>query len=96
MAVRRSSGRSSRSGRRRRRVVKVLGIVALAFVALVLVAASVNLILTRQEKSRFVPYGQRVSVDGGSMNVWRNGHPVRRWCCSAGWARPHPRSTSPP
>ena len=69
-----SSGRSPRSGQRMRRVAKILGIVALALVALVLVSASINLILTRQEKSRFAPYGQRVSVDGGSMNVWRNGH----------------------
>jgi pimeloyl-ACP methyl ester carboxylesterase len=57
-----------------RRIAKVLGIVALAVVALVLVSASINLVLTRQEKSRFAPYGQRVSVDGGSLNVWRNGH----------------------
>ena len=42
--------------------------------ALTLASASINLILSRQEKSRFVPYGQRVSVDCGSMNVWRNGH----------------------
>jgi pimeloyl-ACP methyl ester carboxylesterase len=48
--------------------------VALALVALALVSASVNLILTKQEKSRFAPYGERVSVDGGSLNVWRNGH----------------------
>ena len=42
--------------------------------ALVLASASINLILTKQEKSRFAPYGQRVSVDGGNVNVWRNGH----------------------
>jgi pimeloyl-ACP methyl ester carboxylesterase len=69
-----SPDRSPHPGRRRRRFAKILGIVALALVALVLVSASINLILSRQEKSRFVPYGQRVSVDGGSMNVWRNGH----------------------
>ena len=69
-----SAGRSSRSGRRVPLVAKIIGIGALAIVAFVLVAASVNLILTRQEKSRFVPYGERVSVDGGEVNVWRNGH----------------------
>ena len=69
-----SSGRPSRPGRRRHRVAKIIGIVALALVALVLASASINLILSRQEKSRFVPYGERVSVDGGAMNVWRNGH----------------------
>ena len=57
-----------------RRIATVLGIVALALVAVVLVSASINLILTRQEKSRFAPYGQRVAVAGGMMNVWRNGH----------------------
>jgi pimeloyl-ACP methyl ester carboxylesterase len=54
-------------------IAKIVGIGALAIVAFVLVAASVNLILTRQEKSRFAPYGERVSVDSGSLNVWRNG-----------------------
>jgi pimeloyl-ACP methyl ester carboxylesterase len=68
------SGRPSRPDRRRHGVAKVLGIVALALVALVLVSASINAILTGQERSRFAPYGQRVSVDGGSLNVWRNGH----------------------
>ena len=73
-SLKESSGRSPRSGHRMRRVAKVFGIVALALVALVLVSASINAILTRQEKSRFAPYGERVSVDGGSLNVWRNGH----------------------
>ncbi len=72
--LRGSSGRPSRPGRRGHRVAKIIGIAALAFVALVLVSASINLILTKQEKSRFAPYGERVSVDGGSLNVWRNGH----------------------
>jgi hypothetical protein len=72
--LKRPSDRSPRPGRRRHRVAKIIGIVALALVALVLVSASINLILTRQEKSRFAPYDQRVSVDGGSIDVWRNGH----------------------
>ena len=54
MTVRKgSSDGSSRSGRRLRRVGKVVGIVALVFVALLVVSASINLVLTRQEKSRF-------------------------------------------
>jgi pimeloyl-ACP methyl ester carboxylesterase len=55
--------------------VKILGIGALALVVLVVALASINLILTRQEKSRFSPYGQRVSAGGGALNVWRNGRP---------------------
>ena len=57
-----------------RRTATVLGIVALALVALVLVSASVNLILTAREKSRLASYGQRVAVAGGMINVWRSGH----------------------
>lgn len=68
------SGRSSPSGRRVPRFAKIIGIVAVTLVALVLVSTIVNLILTKQEKSRFVPYGERVSVQGGALNVWRNGH----------------------
>ena len=69
-----SSGRSSPSRRRLPLVAKIVGIVALALVALVLASASINLIVTKQEKSRFDPYGERISVDGGTLNVWRNGH----------------------
>jgi pimeloyl-ACP methyl ester carboxylesterase len=68
------SGRPSRSGRRVPLVAKIIGIAALALVALVLASASINLILTKQEKSRFTPYGERIAVGGGAMNVWRNGH----------------------
>jgi pimeloyl-ACP methyl ester carboxylesterase len=65
---------SSPSSRRVPRIAKILGIVALALAALAVALASINLILTRQEKSRFAPYGQRIAVGGGSLNVWRNGH----------------------
>jgi pimeloyl-ACP methyl ester carboxylesterase len=67
-------GSPGHSGRRVPRIVKILGIVALALVALVLVLAAVNLILTDREQSTFDPYGRRVPVEGGSVNVWRNGH----------------------
>ena len=84
-----SSSRASRSGRRHR-VARIFGIVALALVALVLVLASVNLILTNQEKSRFAPYGERVSVDGGMMNVWRNGHAGPTMVLLSGWGTAAP------
>jgi pimeloyl-ACP methyl ester carboxylesterase len=72
--LKRPSDRLPRSGRRVPRALKILGIAALAVVALVLVLATVNLLLTRQEKSKFATYGQRVPVAGGMMNVWRSGH----------------------
>jgi pimeloyl-ACP methyl ester carboxylesterase len=72
--LKRPSDRLPRSSRPLRRIATVLGIVALALVATVLVSVSINLILTGREKSRFAPYGQRVPVAGGMMNVWRNGH----------------------
>jgi pimeloyl-ACP methyl ester carboxylesterase len=65
---------AARAGRRPRRAGKILGVVALVFVGLLLASAAVNLILTRQERSRLRPYGHRVPVAGGSVNVWRSGH----------------------
>jgi pimeloyl-ACP methyl ester carboxylesterase len=68
------SDRSSHPGGRLWRIAKIIGIVA---VALVLTSTLFNLIQDKREKARFVPYGERVSVPGGSLNVWRNGHAGR-------------------
>ena len=54
-----------------------LGIAALALLAIVAVSTTVNLVMDKREKSRTVPYGQRVPVAGGAMNVWTNGRPGR-------------------
>ena len=71
--VAREEGSEGRS-RWGRRSLRIIGIAALAVLVLVLVSTAANAILSKREKSRFTPYGERVSVQGGAMNVWRNGH----------------------
>lgn len=63
------SARLKKPRRWRRR----LGIAALVVVGLVLVSTAVNLFLENQEKLSIEPYGERVAVSGGSLNVVRSG-----------------------
>ncbi|WP_457946158.1 alpha/beta fold hydrolase [Pseudarthrobacter sp. alpha12b] len=59
--------------RRRRRWPRRLGIAALVILGLVLVSTVANLLLEQREKATTAPYGERVAVAGGSLNVVRNG-----------------------
>lgn len=59
--------------RRRRRWPRRLGITALVVLGLVLVSTVANLLLEQQERATLVPYGERVAVNGGSLNVVRSG-----------------------
>jgi pimeloyl-ACP methyl ester carboxylesterase len=52
-----------------RRLVRLAGFAALALLVLVLVSAGLNVALTQYERTSTAPYGQRVAVDGGSVNV---------------------------
>lgn len=52
-----------------RRLARLAGFAALALLVLVLVSAGLNLALTQYERTSTDPYGQRVAVDGGSVNV---------------------------
>ena len=62
--------------RPKKRRLRRAGITALALLAVVAVSTSVNLVLMeKRERSAITPYGERVPVAGGAMNVWRNGHP---------------------
>lgn len=54
---------------RRRRALKRTGIMLAAVVALTLVSATANAAMTHSEKSALAHYGQRVAIDGGSVNV---------------------------
>ncbi|NTV39268.1 MAG: alpha/beta hydrolase [Demequinaceae bacterium] len=56
---------------RRRRALKRTGVALTAILALTLVSATANAIVTSAEKSQFAPYGERVTVDGGDVNVYR-------------------------
>ncbi|SLK13928.1 alpha/beta fold hydrolase [Arthrobacter sp. P2b] len=61
------------SRKKPRRGLRRAGIAALIVLALVLVSTVVNLVLESTEKAGTAPYGERVAVSGGSLNVVRNG-----------------------
>ena len=61
------------SRKKPRRGLRRAGIAALIVLGLILVSTVVNLVLESTEKSGTAPYGERVAVSGGSLNVVRNG-----------------------
>ncbi|MGY2743510.1 alpha/beta fold hydrolase [Pseudarthrobacter sp. O4] len=54
-------------------MLRILAIVALVAVGLGLVSTAVNLLLERQERGSIAPYGERVEIAGGALNVYRSG-----------------------
>jgi len=54
---------------RRRRALKRVAIAATTICALTLASATANAVMTSSEKSQLAPYGERVAVDGGDVNV---------------------------
>lgn len=58
---------------RRRRLLRVVVIVVAAITALNLITAVTNAAMTRSEKASAVPYGRAVALEGGTVNVVRNG-----------------------
>lgn len=63
--------KKERRSRQRRRSLKLTAIATSIVFALTLVSAAVNSVMTRSEKSQLAPYGERVALDGGSVNVYR-------------------------
>lgn len=55
--------------KRRRRGLRVLAIAALTLLGLVVVSAAANLLLERVERANATPYGERVQIDQGTINV---------------------------
>lgn len=54
-------------------MLRVVGFLALALLGLVLVSTVVNLLLERNERATIAPYGERVDIAGGAVNVYRSG-----------------------
>jgi pimeloyl-ACP methyl ester carboxylesterase len=66
-----------RSGRprprqRSRRVLRRVAVAVLALLGLTLVSTAVNLLLERHERATIAPYGERIDIAGGALNVYRN------------------------
>lgn len=59
--------------RARRRLVRFVGAIALTVTAGILASTATNLVLERIERSQITPYGQRIEVAGGALNVVQNG-----------------------
>lgn len=62
---------ASGSGRNWRRRIRNLGIVAVTVAGLVLCSTTANLVIENAERSSIAPYGQRVQVSHGELNVYR-------------------------
>lgn len=56
-----------------RRFLRVLGLLAVIMVGLLLVSTAANLAIEAAEKSNSVPYGQKVHISSGDINVVRSG-----------------------
>ncbi len=53
--------------------MRILGLLAVVIVGLVLVSTAANLAIEAAEKSNSVPYGQKVHISAGDINVVRSG-----------------------
>lgn len=76
--------------RRRTRIARVLGIVVVTLLLLTGVSALANASITASEKETLTPYGQRVSVDAGAINVYRNGGTGPTMVLLSGFGTPAP------
>jgi pimeloyl-ACP methyl ester carboxylesterase len=65
--------RRPRSRKKPWRRLRRFGVAVLVALGLLLVSTAVNAAMERAEKSDTPAYGERVPVDGGALNVWRNG-----------------------
>ncbi len=79
---------STRSPARRRRRWVAWGTIALLLV--VTLSAATNSALTRAERAQLRPYGQRVAVEAGSLNVYRSGGHGPTLVLLSGLATPAP------
>jgi pimeloyl-ACP methyl ester carboxylesterase len=71
------------------KVARVAGI-ALAAVALTGVSAGTNAVLTASEHSDIKPYGEKVTIGGGDINVYRNGGTGPTMVLLSGFGTPAP------
>ena len=75
---------------RRRKRLRILAMAALIAVGLGLVSTGANLLLERQERTSITPYGERMEIAGGAVNVYRNGQPGQPIVLLSGLGTPAP------
>jgi pimeloyl-ACP methyl ester carboxylesterase len=76
--------------RRLTRIARVFGIVVVILVLLTAISAVANASVTASEKTKLTPYGQRVPVDAGEINVYRNGGTGPTMVLLSGFGTPAP------
>ena len=75
---------------RARRFLRIAGKVAAFLIAVTAVSAVSNFAVTSAEKTRFQPYGQRIQLAAGSINVYRNGGTGPTMVLLGGYGTPAP------
>ncbi len=73
-----------------RRLLKVVVVGVASVLALLLISTTANALLTNSEKSDLVPYGQKVSIAAGDVNVYRNGGTGPTIVLLSGWGTAAP------
>lgn len=56
-----------------RRALRTLGVVVAIVTVVVVVCSLANVAITKSEKLTLAPYGHKVSIASGDINVYRNG-----------------------
>jgi pimeloyl-ACP methyl ester carboxylesterase len=72
------------------RIARVLGIGLSAVLALTAVSTVTNAALTASEHAALTPYGQKVTIDAGDINVFRNGGSGPSLVLLSGFGTPAP------
>ncbi len=78
------------SPRRLTRIARVLGIILVLILVLTAAAAVANASITASEKATITPYGQRLAIDAGTVNVYRNGGTGPTMVLLSGFGTPAP------
>lgn len=73
-----------------RRIARVVGIGVAAVLALTVVSTTANAALNASEHASLTPYGQKVTIDAGDINVYRNGGSGPTLVLLSGYGTPAP------
>ncbi|MGV8895040.1 MAG: alpha/beta fold hydrolase [Rhodoglobus sp.] len=83
------STRSTR-GRAWTRILRVTAVIVVTLALLTAVSAIANAAITGTEKSTITPYGQKVTISAGDINVYRNGGSGPTMVLLSGFGTPAP------
>ena len=79
-----------------RRALRAIAIIVASVVALFLISTAANAMLTGSEKAAIAPYGQKVTIAAGDVNVYRNGGTGPTIVLLSGWGTATPATDFAP